>query len=933
MKTQTLHGIRSLLLMLPAFGLAQTDSISPATSPSIINVAVPSGERLGRWITQNRPELSQSHYLLGTMWLSSGSIAQQTQEKKQILKDLEHLANKLPVPDAGQLLTLKQMLANLPVTGRKKMVLQDPWLMQANPSLEPIAQNGDIFVFNNRPGQVRVIAVDSNTCHVEHQAQRYSADYLKACAITSDAVWLIQPDGTEALYGTGVWNADEQNFPAPGATIWVHSPHISNELGQRIANFLATQAIAQDKLASEDLPPSHGATPYKLATTANNWGVVGLLQTPTARTSGAGMVGLTTNRAWPYTRTTLLINPFDELELAVRYTDISNRLYGPIIAGDQSYKDKSLEIKWRLRDETAHFPALAIGLRDPIGTGFFGGEYLVASKRWGNFDTSLGLGWGYLGATGNQGNPFSIFGKRFESRQVNNVGTAGRANTISMFTGSTAFFGGVQWQTPIPKLTLKLEVDGNNYQNEPMGNRFKQSSNRLNYGLSWQRGPLTLQAGLERGNQLTFGFTLNTDFSSLSQPKRAEASSWPLRKPLSAQTVQSLTRDIPSTTPEQLVQQALTQQTGWHVSHIQQEKDAWVIEFDNTQTFSLPERLDRGMRVVHQLAPDNIKTVRFLLKQYGVPIHMRLIDRTQWAAPRTSWTGQHPTYTSEGTPAPLPATETAYQKSKSSAGLGLGYQQQIGGPDGYLYSLNANLTGSINAWKGSWVDGFVKLRLLDNFENFHYTAPSNLPRVRTLLREYQTAQRLTLPNLQINQFNRWSDSVYTLAYVGALESMYAGAGAELLWRPLGSAWSVGADINKLAQRDFDQWFKLRDYRVTSGHITAYWDTGWQGVQAKARVGQYLAGDKGATLEITRHFGNGASMGIWATKTNVSSSAFGEGSFDKGVFISIPFDAMLSAWSNSRAELIWQPLIRDGGARLNKAQNLWEITRSRDPRQW
>ena len=163
--------------------------------------------------------------------------------------------------------------------------------------------------------------------------------------------------------------------------------------------------------------------------------------------------------------------------------------------------------------------------------------------------------------------------------------------------------------------------------------------------------------------------------------------------------------------------------------------------------------------------------------------------------------------------------------------------------------------------------------------------------------------------------------------------MYAGAGAELLWRPLGSAWSVGADINKLAQRDFDQWFKLRDYRVTSGHITAYWDTGWQGVQAKARVGQYLAGDKGATLEITRHFGNGASMGIWATKTNVSSSAFGEGSFDKGVFISIPFDAMLSAWSNSRAELIWQPLIRDGGARLNKAQNLWEITRSRDPRQW
>ncbi|STL49430.1 putative lipoprotein [Escherichia coli] len=37
--------------------------------------------------------------------------------------------------------------------------------------------------------------------------------------------------------------------------------------------------------------------------------------------------------------------------------------------------------------------------RDIGGTGLFDAEYLVASKAWGPFDFTLGLGWGYLGTT------------------------------------------------------------------------------------------------------------------------------------------------------------------------------------------------------------------------------------------------------------------------------------------------------------------------------------------------------------------------------------------------------------------------------------------------------------------------------------------------------------------------------------------------------
>lgn len=484
--------------------------------------------------------------------------------------------------------------------------------------------------------------------------------------------------------------------------------------------------------------------------------------------------------------------------------------------------------------------------------------------------------------------------------------------------------------TPVDGLTLKLELDGNNYAHEPFGNNVGTPRTPVNLGLAWQNGPLTLHTGYERGNRWMVGFTLSTDITSFKQAKRAEPAPWPVVRAPGEAVAAAAPVAAQAAAP---LKQALAEQTGWPVRAVRMQPESWTVELDNAQGFSLPQRLDRGMAVVHAMAPEGVRSVRFVLLQQGVPISSHTVDRTAWADSRYAWRGQAPVHASQATPTQTSDSAGPYPTQAPGVGLGLGYQQNLGGPDGYLYALSAVADGQWPLWKGAWVQGSVKARLLDNYSKYSYTAPSALPRVRTLVREYQTGQRVTLPNLQINQLNRWSDSIYTLGYAGALESMYAGVGAEVLWRPLGSRFALGADINKLAQRDFDQWFALRDYRVTSGHLSAYWDTGWQGVEAKLMMGQYLAGDKGATLEVARRFDNGARMGFWVTKTNVSAAAFGEGSFDKGVFVSIPFDAFLSAWSQQRANVTWQPLIRDGGARLNKAQNLWDITRSRDQREW
>jgi hypothetical protein len=71
------------------------------------------------------------------------------------------------------------------------------------------------------------------------------------------------------------------------------------------------------------------------------------------------------------------------------------------------------------------------------------------------------------------------------------------------------------------------------------------------------------------------------------------------------------------------------------------------------------------------------------------------------------------------------------------------------------------------------------------------------------------------------------------------------------------------------------------------------------------------------------------MGAYATRTNVSAQQFGEGSFDKGIYLSIPFDLMLPRSTVYRASFVWDPLIRDGGVRLGKLYSLYNLTGDRD----
>ncbi|MGY2288721.1 YjbH domain-containing protein [Pseudomonas sp. SDO528_S397] len=668
---------------------------------------------------------------------------------------------------------------------------------------------------------------------------------------------------------------------------------------------------------------AHGAPRY----TQSDFGGVGLLQTPTARMAPAGELSATANRTDPYSRYSFSLQPFDWLEGSFRYTAISNRKYGAeALSGDQSFKDKAIDFKARLWEESHWAPQVAFGARDIGGTGLFSSEYFVAGKRYGDLDFSLGIAWGYLGNRGDFGNPLSVIGKKFDDRPTSTavVARAGEVNTNAYFRGRPSMFGGVTYQTPYAPLSLKLEYEGNDYKSEPLNNPLKQDS-PINIGVVYKLGDsVDLSAAWERGNTAMFGITLHTNFVSRKAPAKTND---PIAEPLPAQ--------LPSTPADQVnwadVSSRLQQNAGYRVNSITQRGSELMVYGEQSRYFYSAKAVGRASRILDNSVNQDIDWFTLVNQRYGMPIDETSVPRSTFRAVVNNdqpLTDLHRTTEVNAATAHQETTLYTQTPTRFNYGFGLGYKQNIGGPDGLLYQFTADADAQYRFTRNTWWSGMVSANLLNNFDKFHYDAPSGLPRVRTDLRQYLTTSDVTMPTFQLNHAVQLDKDLFGMVYGGYLESMYAGVGSEVLYRPMGKHWSVGADLNLVRQRDFNQGFGLRDYRTITGHVTGYTQLPFDTLAAVS-VGRYLARDWGTTIDLSHQFKNGVKFGGWVTLTTASKEEFGEGTFDKGIYISVPFDEMMSTSTMRRANVVWAPLTRDGGARLNRAYSLQTMTDGRD----
>jgi Exopolysaccharide biosynthesis protein YbjH len=785
----------------------------------------------------------------------------------------------------------------------------------------------------------------------------------------------------------------------------------------------------------------------------NDFGGAGLLQTPLARSNPDGQSNFGFSYVYPYSRYFATVQALPWLEATLRYTSVANRFYGPEdFSGDQSYKDRGIDVKLRLLEAQADGVNLAIGLRDIAGTGLFGSEYLVADQTFGDFDVSLGLAWGNLGTRGHFRNPLGLLSKKFDRRGPGFIEGGGAISFSDFFRGrDVALFGGIQWRTPIEGVSLKAEYDPNTYQREPLDNRLKQTI-PVNIGIDYRPWDwLQVGAGFERGHRVMLRFSGTFNFHEAKGPPKFDPPPPPLRAPTEtapaaapaivpvvaplpflplsppshgdvqaqmnlarraaleglrlegverfagglrmtltgtawrddADVAEAMAREAlvlmpdlqgqvqvtrvsegqpwlqltfaadalratrgartlvePASTPVPPLQavavtvsddtldeavranlSAKLVEQGLFLVASDARGDAVTLYVANGRYRQTAKALGRAARVAAAILPPRYADMRLTLVESSVEIlSVRLMrDDVEKALTLGKGSLEELWLRTQIEEPQIGAMRQADHPPADSSYPGFFYnirpalRQTLGRPEAFiLYQAWVRVNGTVTFSPKLTLSGGLGLNIYNNFNKLRIPSDSVLPHVRSDIKDYLREGTTAMTHLQLDYATPLTKNFYGRLFGGYLEEMFGGFGGELLYKPFGTDWAISLDVAYARQRDFNQRFGFRPYDVVTGHLTGYYHIEPLGLDATVKVGRYLAGDRGATFDVSRTFDSGVTVGAFATFTNVSAAQFGEGRFDKGLYINIPLDNLYVRSSRGSLGFLFRPLTRDGG---------------------
>ena len=215
----------------------------------------------------------------------------------------------------------------------------------------------------------------------------------------------------------------------------------------------------------------------------------------------------------------------------------------------------------------------------------------------------------------------------------------------------------------------------------------------------------------------------------------------------------------------------------------------------------------------------------------------------------------------------------------------------------------------------------IKYTLFDNYEDLTLPAVFSYPaQVRSDVKDYlkNSNQSIHIGRAQFDYHHSLINNHHIMFTAGILEDMYTGLGFEYLYFNPNLNYAVGFEVFDVIKRDYKMRFGQLDYRNIV-HSANFYYRNYKIIpfDAKASYGEYLAGDEGITIELSRTFSNGTEFGVFASFTDVSSEQFGEGTFDKGIFFNIP------VYGNF-IDYTWRPLTKDPGAKLNRKHTLHDL---------
>ncbi len=611
----------------------------------------------------------------------------------------------------------------------------------------------------------------------------------------------------------------------------------------------------------------------------NNHGSIGLINIPTARFLDESAYGITLYDGQPDQKITLTSSPFDWFEASFFYTSIDGRRPEGFTS---DYKDKGFNFKLRIKEEGI-FPAIAVGAYDIGGTGLYGGEYLVASYGLQNFDFHLGMGWGQLSGGTRVKNPLIYLDERFKNRSTTQGGSnfqgTGEFRAGDLFSGNKAsIFYGMTY-VPNERLILKIE-------NDPILTPgklpYEKSESNLTFGIDYKINK-NFTIGLSNERDSYYSLRFNYKYNSFSSKVRKTYVPAKIKESDDSNT--KLIKNL--------------RENGIGVNKILETSDMIGLEL----TQFIHPNLDVIEEIISQASFDAgvDKEVKTNLKIVDLDV-ITEIDESLFRD-----------------------SEVIYERKKKSnfySKNNISFRPFLASREEFFkgaillennseYVLRDNLIFSSN----------LKYSIYDNFDDFNIQPRDTYPaQVRSDVKDYlkNFSERIIIGRAQIDYFFTPKKNNHIMFTAGILEEMFSGAGFEYLYFNPENNYALGFEVFDVFKRDYDLRFGSLDYKNVTGSVNFYYrNYNLVPFDMEISYGEYLAGDEGITLDISRSFSNGTKFGIFATFTDVSSEQFGEGSFDKGIYFNIPVFGNFVNYT-------WKPLTKDPGAKLIRQNTLYDL---------
>ena len=729
------------------------------------------------------------------------------------------------------------------------------------------------------------------------------------------------------------------------------------DLGQVVGLLLVTCLLAAPARALDEVPA-----------TGSNFGRVGLLEMPNARFRHDGVIE--SGVAWRQQREFFFVN-FQALPFLETTFRLSNRLNGTLGRGTTT--DRAFDLKLRVWEENAWRPALAIGLQDVIGTGIYQDEFIAASKRFWDFDLTVGMGWGRLSTGQDITNPLS-YGPGGLGTRPRSVGQGGTVAWNSLFRGPhSGLFAGVEYSVPpiptpwgpVEGLRAKLEYSADALRDERGGypsrstNLRGEAASRFNFGFNWQPNPyLDIGASFVHGTDLLLRASLRLDPTTPPDWPRQPPPPMPPRPPEHAGPANadhpeplrgwrermlaaaagfegqirlgSDDREGEATQNAQVARRlfpALREASFLPIS-LDLRGDEAHIAVSGGRYRTLAQVTSRVVRAAQPHLPPQIERMRVIWERDGVVIARLVTLRGAFEAQaRAMGSAEEILHASQLLPAydERSATAAVAAPPRLTWGVAPAVNLIVGDAETALrWQVGVAAGARLELGWNTAIAGSVQHVFAGNFDG-GLPSDSVLPHVRSDFARYARAASTTIPALYAERIWTPARDVFARVTGGMLEPMFGGISGEILWRPRDQPYALGLDVNWVAQRQYTQNIGTLGYSVVTGHASLYLDLPVWNLYTVLRGGRYLAGDWGGTIEMGRRFDSGIEVGGFATFTNVSFSRFGEGSFDKGIYVRVPFDFFGVATRN-RASLNLRPVQRDGGQRLAVDNALWDVSR-------